>query len=249
MHTSIELLIDRQLRRWELERKVASNAGERAAPRAALQPVITVSRQHGSSGAFIAAKLAERFNYTLLHRDMLDRMCESTGYGRRLLESLDEHTRSQLAVWFESMFQGKYMDRSDYIAALFKTVYSIAQLGGVVVVGRGANFIVGLQRGFHIRVVAPREVRIRALMVRRGLPEKDAAREVATVDHERAEFMRKVFGRSVDDPLGYDLVINHVTLSLDTVVSLVAAAALEKFEKLRLNAAAEPPAPARRVAL
>jgi cytidylate kinase len=237
MPTSIELIIDRQLRRWELERRAVAAPGAAVERRPAAQPVITVSRQHGSSGAAIATALAERFNYTLLHRDVIERMCESTGYARRLLESLDERAQSQLTSWFDSMLAGKYVDASDYAVALLKTVHSIAQLGGVVVVGRGANFIVGLERGFHFRVVAPRDARVQGIMKRKGLPEKEAAREVDARDHERADFIRKLFGRSVDDPHAYDLIVNEACMSADSIVGFLAAAAREKFEELRARAA------------
>ena len=45
--------------------------------------------------------------------------------------------------WFDSILVGNYVDSSDYVRALLKVVHSVAQLGGVVMVGRGANFIVG----------------------------------------------------------------------------------------------------------
>jgi cytidylate kinase len=232
MH-STEALIDRQLRKWEMERSLQRSAKERAEPVPAPQGVITVSRQRGSGGTLLAERLATRFGYTLLHRDLIDRICESTGYKRRLLESLDEHSRNEISVWLESILAGRYLNATDYVRALFETISSVARLGGVVVVGRGANFVIGPKHGFHLRVVAPREVRIQNLVEREGLSEKAAAHEVDVADRERAEFMRKVYGHSIDDPLHYDLVINHLSISVDSAVSLIAAAALEKFDRMR----------------
>jgi cytidylate kinase len=241
MHTSIDALIDRQLRRWEIERYSGMKRSPEHPSLPVLGPLITVSRQHGSIGAAVAGRLAEHFRYTLLHRDMIDRMCESTGYARRLLEALDNHARSQLTTWVESMMAGTYVDAGEYLRALLATIYSIAELGGVVVVGRGANFIVGPERGFHLRVVAPRDTRIRAIAERKGIPEKDAAHEVDTRDRERADFVRRMFGHSVDDPLGYDLVLNADDVSADAVGDWLAAAARRKFERLHLLA--PPPTP------
>ena len=61
------------------------------------QPVITVSREHGSGGSRIAELLAKRFDYTLLHRDIIDRICNSSGARRQLVATLDEHAQSQIA--------------------------------------------------------------------------------------------------------------------------------------------------------
>jgi hypothetical protein len=197
------------------------------------QPIITVSRQHGSRGRDLAAGLAERFGYTLLHRDVLDLLSKSTGHTRRLLEVLDEHSRSQLATWFSSMISGKYLDESDYMTGLFKTVYSIARLGGVVVVGRGTNFIIGPEAGVHLRVVAPLEERVSQLMRRGNLSTDDATREIEDVDRERAKFVHSMFHRSVNDPLAYDMVINESGRSLDAMVTIATLVAEEKIERLR----------------
>jgi cytidylate kinase len=232
--SSIDGLLDRQVRKWELEKTVHPREhGPHGRPGTPVQPVLTVSRQRGSGGTLLAERLAERFGYTLLHRDVIDRICDSSGYRRRIVESLDGHARSQLQLWVESVLQGAYVDANDYVRALLEVIYSISQLGGVVVVGRGANFILGHEHGFHIRVVAPREVRVRSLAAREGLAERDALREIEKSDHERTEWIRRVFRRSIDDPLGYDLVINQLSISLDSATSLVAAAAQEKFERLR----------------
>jgi cytidylate kinase len=231
--TSIEAIIDSQLRRWELERNIRATELSTQEIQLRHQPVITISRQRGSGGTLIASKLAIRFNYTLLHRDIIDRIVESTGYKRRLVESLDEHSQSRMETWFAAMVAGNYVDGSDYARHLSEIIYSISQLGGVVVIGRGANFIVGRDLGFHIRVIAPRDDRIHSLMQYEGLSEKDAARAVDTSDRERSEFVKRTFGTSIDDPLYYDLVINHLTISVDTATSLIAAAAMEKFALLR----------------
>jgi cytidylate kinase len=241
---SIDRILDRQVRKWELEKATQQlERGTGTQSGAPGQPVLTVSRQRGSGGTVLAERLAQRFGYTLLHRDVIDRIVESSGYTRRIVESLDGHARSQLQVWFESVLRGDYVDAGDYVKALLEVIYSISQLGGVVVVGRGANFILGHERGFHIRVVAPRDVRARNLKAREGLAERDALRAIEQSDRERTDWIRKVFHRSIDDPLGYDLIINHLSISMESATSLVAAAAQEKFERLRAGSAGPPAAP------
>jgi cytidylate kinase len=233
MPASIEAIIDRQLRRWEHERKVARVGNAVTEPRAVTHPVITVSREHGSRGREIAAGLAERFQYTLLHRNAIERISESTGYTRRLLESLDEHARSWIQESVDSVVWGNFLDEGDYAKGLFKTVRSIASLGGVVVVGRGANFIIGPEGGVHVRVVAPLEERLLNLARRKSLSGAEAEREIRTVDAQRAKFVRKLYGRAVNDPLAYDITVNESGWPLDELVDVLAQAARRKIERLR----------------
>lgn len=235
MPGSIDSIIDRQLRRWELELRLGRDAGE-AFERRPLQPLVTISRQVGTRGSEIAAGLAARLQYTLLDRDVIDRMCRSTGYTRRLVEALDERARSQITHWLDSMFAGDWVDSSDYMRALVKTIFSIAQLGGVVVVGRGANFIVGPTRGFHARIVAPRERRLERLGAERSLGRRDAEHELAAGDREREEFIRRLFGRSADDPLAYDVVVNEADVETERIVSWLETAARDKFARLAASA-------------
>ena len=63
MPASIEGIIDRQLRRWENERRLPRAANGPIQPTIAIHPAITISREHGSRGREIAAALAERFQY------------------------------------------------------------------------------------------------------------------------------------------------------------------------------------------
>jgi len=59
--TSIEAIIDRQLRRWELESNIRAAELSTKDIQQRHQPVITISRQRGSGGTLIASKLANRF--------------------------------------------------------------------------------------------------------------------------------------------------------------------------------------------
>jgi cytidylate kinase len=231
---SIDSIIDRELRRWEFERTRARHTPASRPPTAACGELITVSRQHGSAGSAIAERLAQRLHYTLLHRDVIDRMCESTDARRRLLAALDEHTRSQLSIWVDSMLAGRYVDEADYLSALMRVIFSISELGGVVVVGRGANFIVGPQRGFHVRVVAPRPARLRTLMERDGITPNEAVRALVEQDRERARFVRNMFGRSIEDPLAYDVVVNSDGAPAEEISEWLAHAAQAKIERSRL---------------
>jgi cytidylate kinase len=130
------------------------------------------------------------------------------------------------------MLSGRYLDERDYAEGLLKTVKSIARLGGVVVVGRGVNFIVGPGVGVHLRIVAPLEERVRNLMQRGSLSAAEAAHEIKTVDQERAKFVRRLFHRSVDDPVAYDMIINESGHSLESLVALTTMVVDEKLARL-----------------
>ncbi|HWR82699.1 MAG TPA: cytidylate kinase-like family protein [Candidatus Deferrimicrobium sp.] len=227
--TSIDAIVNRQLLKWEMERQKA--AEQKLAP-PEVPRIVTVSRQLGSRGSYFAEKLAERLGYQHLHREIIDTICQSTGYRKRIIESLDEKFRGQLDRLVESLFTGQAVDYREYHRYLFRTVLSLSLLGGVVLLGRGGNFILGPNRGFHMRFVAPRDQRIRNLVKYRQLSEADAARQIEASDTERREFVAKLFHADIDDSRHYDIVINTAYIDveslLDTTVKLIEA----KFAKL-----------------
>jgi cytidylate kinase len=227
--TSIDAIINRQLLRWELQRQEAQ---AKAVGRPAPPPIVTVSRQSGSRGSYFASRLAEKMDYQRLHREIIDTICESAGYRKRIIESIDEKFRGELALMVESIFTGKAVDHRDYMIHLGQTVLSMSRLGGVILMGRGGNFILGPKRGFHIRFIAPLEKRIQNLVTYKKLERKAAEKLIEKSDASRREFIRKLFNADIDAPQHYDLVINAEYMDVEELLDVVATAIRAKFEKL-----------------
>ncbi len=233
MSTSIEAIIERQLKRWELERNKKSEA-EKNGQKHHFQPIVTVSRQRGSQGSFLAGKIAERLGYQLLHREIIDQICNSSGYRRKVVESLDDHVRSKIELWFEGIFKGSYVDASDYFRHLHRVIMSIAEHGGVVVVGRGANFILPPVRGFNLRIVASLPARIENLIKYLELSREEAEREIRESDKARNDFIRARFGKNIDDPQAYDFVLNTTHMDIDTALDIAEKGIMAKWRILGL---------------
>jgi cytidylate kinase len=226
---SIDTIVNRQLLTWESAReRAAREPKELSSP-----PIITVSRQAGSRGSYFATRLADKLGYQRLHREIIDAICESSGYRKRVIESIDFRVRGDLELAVESVISGQSVDLSDYVKYLVQVVLSMSQLGGVVVLGRGANFILGPNRGVHIRVVCPKGKRILNMVKYRELSEEEAVRSIEKVDSERRQFIDKVFGRDIDDPQHYDIVYNSALIDIEEMVESAAVAIKTKMDKLR----------------
>jgi cytidylate kinase len=196
------------------------------------RPVITVSRERGSRGTYLAKMLAEKLNYQLVHREIIDYIVKDSGVRRRLIDSLDEKIRSEIELWVEGVFKGKYLGKSDYFFHLMKSVLAIAQYGETVIVGRGANFILGLKKGFHIRVVAPLEKRMENLIEYKHFNAAEAKKEIERGDKERKEFIHTFFGKNSADPTCYDLVLNSANFQIEEVLDLILKAFESKSKKM-----------------
>lgn len=231
MPESIDKLIERQVGRWNLERQKRLEA-EKNGEKPVIRPIVTISRQRGSRGRHLAEKLAEKLGYELLHREVIDKICESAGYRRRIIESLDDKVRSRIELWFDGVFRGPYIDSTDYFRHLYKVIMSIAEHGGVVVVGRCANFILAHDQGFHIRVVCALPTRIGNLIRYQNFTRDQAEKEIKEFDRSRAELVRRNFRREIDDPQAYDLVINTTSIDIENAVRLAEMGMQAKMRSL-----------------
>lgn len=218
MTTAIETIVDRQIRRWEMEK----NRPKESVPLPEKPgPIITISRQKGSGGTLAALKLAEITGFTLIGRDIIDQISLDIGTQKRLVETLDESIRSKFELWVEGIFKRRIVDSSDYLKSLVKIIGAVSHHGKIIIVGRGANFILGRKQGFHVRVVADSEFRINSLMARSSISKSAAQEEVSRSDEQRRRFIKSDFGKDIDDPQAYDLVINSTCLSAEHIARII----------------------------
>ena len=227
--TSIEAIINRQLLKWELERKENEPV---AADRTHPAPIVTVSRQTGSRGSYFGSRLASRLGYQRLHREAIDMICKSSGFRKRIVESIDDHFRNRIELLAEAILTGQSVDYSDYGRHLCQTVLSMSQLGGVVLMGRGGSFILGPERGFHLRVVCPREKRIENLVKYKQITPEEAERIIDESDLDRRKFVAHMFDRNIDDPHHYDLILNSARMDVEEMVDTAVVAIKAKMSKL-----------------
>lgn len=230
---AIDDIINRQFRQWELER--AKREEQPSDTRLTSQPIVTISRENGSRGAYFGDLLAQHLGFQYMHREIVDVIAETSGYRKRMIESLDEKYRSRLILAMEATLTGQAVDHSDYVKHLCEVVLSMARLGGVVLVGRGGSFILGPQNGFHVRFVCPKAKRIENIVKYRGLSKEDAAKQVDRSDKERREMVKKLFDADINDPHNYDMVINTMHIDTEIIIPSVAAAIKSKMEKLTLQ--------------
>jgi cytidylate kinase len=214
---SIEQIIERQLHRWD---SIASTLGyeparredwtERAPTQAeiARQPVICVTRNLGSGAREIARDLARELNYEIFGRTIIDHIARDMNVQRRIIDTRDERFHSSIEVLVDSWLQGRQLENEDYLRSLTRVIQGIARKGGVIFLGRGANFILGERAALRLRVMAPRDVRIRRLALYDSISEEEAAKSIDKHDRGRRDFIRQFFAADIDDPIHSDLSIN-----------------------------------------
>ncbi len=176
--------------------------------------IVTISRQIGSGGDEIAARLAKELQFTLVDHTFLVELLKTQGLSKSDFEALDEEA-------FREARQNREQDQV-YVDLLPALITDLAEEKNLVVLGRGGQCIFrGLPGALHVRVVASAKERARRLMDERGIEEQSAVRLVEESDETRRRFIRYHYGVDIDAAVHYDLVVNTDRLSVETATRLV----------------------------
>jgi cytidylate kinase len=205
---------------------------------------ITISREYGSGGGEVAQRLAKRLQWQLVDHEIVVRVAHELGVSVEEAEAQDEYAESvtaRILSGLQAMQPTLFavapfpvmMDAPNYQEALKHVVEGATASGHAVIVGRGAQVLLGQHRDvLHVRIVAPLEQRIPYVMRREGVNHDEARTRIQVKDQDRMRYLNTVHHRRSDDALLYDVILNTAVLSLDQVVELISVALREKTTRL-----------------
>ncbi|OHB70933.1 MAG: hypothetical protein A2V70_19565 [Planctomycetes bacterium RBG_13_63_9] len=218
---------ERQMQAWVRAAEIQDRALREEDPSRLTERLgkyIAISREAGAGGSEIARLVGEELGWEVLDKSLLDHVAERLQVSPMTLELVDE-TQSN---WVFDVL-GTWMDRTiithdKYVAHLGRVILAAARRGNVVLVGRGAQFLLPRNKGLAVRLVAPLKYRVERIMQCENLGEPDARRFVEQLDAGRREFAERYFHRDIGDPGLYDLVINVARLGPAGAVEQIIAA-------------------------
>lgn len=230
--TSIDSLIDRQARLWEVRNRLAEEGG--AVARRELVhldegPWVTVSRQIGSGGLDIARKVGESLGWQTYDREILAHIAEHHHLRARVLDRLDERLAGWIAETVNHLLTPASLPQAAFAKEVAEVVLALGRQGRAVLVGRGANWLLDPRFGLRVRFVAPLLLRVERVARVRDVPPARAERIVRDGDAATGEYIRRLFGRDVDEPSGYDLIVNTEHLAPEAAAALVQDALRRKL--------------------
>jgi len=188
--------------------------------------IVTISRLLGAYGDVIAPIVARRMGLSLIGRDQLHELAQAC-----------DPEFSEICSIYESehgphFFERIFFDRPSYTSIFEALTFEQASQGDVVIVGRGAQIILRDMPGVtRIRIVAPKEIRVKRVMERFNFSQDEAQEYVHKYDHERENLVRSIFHSDPQDWSLYDVVINTGRFTAGQAAELVIEA-VDRMEKV-----------------
>ncbi len=217
-------------------------------PPAAHMRAVTISREYGSGGGEIAARLAKHLGWQLIDHEIVVRVAQELGVHEDVVAPHDEYGDSWLVRLLTNLRVMQPVlsvnvpalpetDALAYQGALAKVVKAAVAAGQVVIVGRGSQALLADRRDvLHVRIVAPLDKRVAYVVEREGLDTASARERIQLKDRDRMRYLENIHHRNPADAHLYDLVVNTDVLSLDQTVALIAQALEFKAAQLGVPA-------------
>jgi cytidylate kinase len=200
---------------------------------------ITISRQTGSGGHTVAAKLVELLQaqtppdqrpWTVFDRNLVEKVLEDHHLSTRLARFMPEDRIGEISDTIDELF-GLHPPSWTLVRKSADTILRLAELGNVILIGRAANVITRrLDYVFHVRLVGSLERRVTYIQEVEHLDRKSALVMVDREDLGRRRYLKKYFNQDIDDSLLYHIVINTDLVPYEEAAHLMAKAVTAKVE-------------------
>jgi cytidylate kinase len=198
--------------------------------------LITISRQYGAGGSEVAARVARTLGWRLVDNELVERVAARAGMKPEDVAQLEERVPTfverlartlvaatpELLVPPEAGGTAPSLAEDDLVRITELVVEEVAAEGRVVLVGRAAPAVLAREQdAIHVKVVAPRDWRVRTAAERLGIPDEEAAAFTDETDKNRARYHRQHYQRDWNDPANYHLVLNTVALGFEGAADVV----------------------------
>jgi cytidylate kinase len=202
------------------------------------KPSVTISRMCGSGGRTVASELAKYLQthtpagraWTIFDKNLIAKVLEDHHLSRRIGEFLTEDGKSLLAETIEKM-RGLHPPTAIMVKHTAETIWNLAASGYVILVGRAANVVTeNLDNVYHVRLVGSLENRVARIEEVYEMGRADAQEFIKTQDAAKRRYLREYFGREIDDPMLYHMVINTDKISYEQAARLIGDAVINRFK-------------------
>lgn len=199
--------------------------------------IITISRQYAAGGSEIARRVARRLGWSVVDNQLVEEVAIRAGLTRDEVAEREERAPGFVERLARTLATSvpefvvpdgsplPDLTEANLVRITERVVEDLAA-GRVVMVGRAAAAVLASRpEALHVRVVAPRAVRIEHAIERLGVDPKQAEKVLDETDQNRARYHRQYYSRDWLDPVNYHLTLNTHALGFEGTVEVIVARA------------------------
>lgn len=178
--------------------------------------IITIAREHGSSGKQIGKLVAQKLGIPFYYKEMVALAAHESGLDREFISDIHKNAPDALRDLYLS---------SDAVKCAIKAqehiIRKIADNGSCVIVGRAADYVLrDYKNTVRVFVSAPIEYRIKRITEVYGDTMREAKRNIRRSDKARASYYRHISGKHWGSAENYELTVDS-SVGLEKAAEIV----------------------------
>ena len=191
--------------------------------------VITIGREYGSGGRYIAQLLAERLGINCYDSELLSKIAEKSGFAEGFIEQYDEKKENFFNSGINPITADLSLGSKVYLAQ-FEAIKAIADTESCVIVGRSADYILkDYENVLSVFVAAPFEEQVHRCVKYYNLDPKKAEKNIKKINKQRKAYYEYYTDKEWGHSESYDLCINS-KIGINACVDVLEAAIKSKFK-------------------
>ncbi len=182
--------------------------------------VVTVSREYGSGGRYVAKLLSEKLGVKFYDKEIVTKLAEETGLSEEYIEE-NEQKRGILATLENDQVTG-LSSKDELFIKETELIKKLARKDSCVIVGRCADFILKNNRNVvKVFVYSDMEDKIKRATKFYGLDKEKAEKEIKNIDKQRANHYKYYTEREWKEYSNYDICINSDTFGVEKSADII----------------------------
>lgn len=178
--------------------------------------IITIAREHGSSGKQIGKLVAERLNIPFYYKEMTALAAQESGLDKEFISDINANSPAML----HSLYLSTDVIQQA-VTAQDKVIRKIADKGSCVIVGRAADYVLReYPNVVRIFIYASKQFKIQRVMEVYGDDKEAAAKNIHHSDEARAAYYKSISGSTWGDRQNYELLLDS-SVGLDACADVI----------------------------
>ena len=184
--------------------------------------IVTVAREYGSGGRYVAKLLAEKLGIKFYDKELIKIVSNESGLSAEYIEENEQNIHGNLLSSFNTQYYNNLSNDDNLFIAESKAIKEIAENGSCVIVGRCANNILKDNPNvINIFLYSDDENKIKRVVKYYGLNEKNALKEINRINKNREKHYNYYTHEKWRDINNYDLSINVDKLGVEKTTEIL----------------------------
>lgn len=203
--------------------------------------VITISREFGSGGRELGKRLAEQLDFGYYDKEILTAAAKQSGLAEEYIEKVMEHNvRGHYPITYGRTFSSAsafqlQKNKTELLLKQQQILKEIAKKGDCVIVGRGADVILGEYQSFNLFVYASMMSKMNRCRKYAGdhehLTERELKMKIRQIDRGRKQYYELLRGGQWGAKENYHLCINTTDIEIKEIIPAISEYARNWFRR------------------